>query len=85
MNEHCTVNSSILKALAHQIEICQQNHRYTTIFCLPAIKSSHQVRSALPLPLPPLANPALSLEIWTATTTMNLNLVMTAAENVLIR
>ena len=35
------------------------------------IKSLHQVRSALPQSLPLLANPALSLENWTAT--MNLN------------
>ena len=50
---------------------------------LPRIKFLHQVQSALPQSLPLLANPALSLENWTATTTMNLNLVMTAAENVL--
>ena len=42
-----------------------------TIFrlLLPKIKSfEHQVQSALPLLLPLLANPALSLENWTVTT-----------------
>ena len=46
----------------------------------PRINSIHQVLSALPQHLPLLANPALSLENWTATMNMNTsNMSMTAA------
>ena len=55
----------------------------TITMLLSNIKPHQQVQSAPSQSFPPLANPALSLENWTAITTMNLNLVMTAAENVL--
>ena len=48
------------------------------------IKSLHQVQSALPQSLPLLANPALSLENWTATMNMNMSNMSTTAAAVVV-
>ena len=69
--------------LLRKILFCHALIQIRFLLLLSNIKPHQQVQSAPSQSFPPLANPALSLENWTATTTMNLNLVMTAAENVL--